>query len=516
MRTTSTFSRSHIATALGVLSASLLVSAAHAQSPSSTLRLVSEAPAPVSTAASAMSEQELRDIAIDAYVYAYPMVLMELARRNTTSVQSPVDGKAPMNQFGHKAIFPDPSAKDTTWPSVDALYSNLWFDVSRQPLILKLPAAGDRYYMLSALDMWSDVFASRGSRTNGPGAQTFAIVGPNWQGAVPAGVEVLRSPTSTGWLVGWTQARGLDDLAAANQFQAGMSATPFMPPVSAAGQAYPATRGNPYPLTGPGIGDTPIRRSVPAAQPVAGSGTPTEQVAAMDAASFFSVFFDVLRENPPHANDYPILDRMRRIGLDAKLPLSYGRLSPAVQQALADAQPLAGRRIADTVGRVGVNLNGWNTVLSGIGTYGTDYTRRAAIAYAGLGANTPEDAIYPVTMSDDRGRPLRSDEDYVIHFDKGQLPPTHAFWSIHAYDSKRGFADNPIHRFALRSTDKLRYNDDGSLDIYVQRKDPGERKRSNWLPAPADDAAYMLSMRLYWPQDTALDGAWAPPPVRRD
>ena len=193
-------------------------------------------------------------------------------------------------------------------------------------------------------------------------------------------------------------------------------------------------------------------------------GTPSEQAAALDAASFFALFFDTLRNNPPHANDGPMLDRMRRIGLDDRRPFNFGRLSPEVQQALADAQPLAGRRIADGVTRLGTPLNGWNTVLSGIGTYGTDYTRRASIAYAGLGAPTPEDVLYPVTVADSKGRTLNSDEDYVLHFEKGQLPPANAFWSLHVYNSQHGFAANPANRY-VRSTDGLKYNADGSLDV---------------------------------------------------
>jgi hypothetical protein len=364
--------------------------------------------------------------------------------------------------------------------------------------------------------MWSDVFASRGTRTNGNGAQSFAIVGPGWQGSVPPGMDVIHSPTATGWLIGWTQAGGPQDYAAVNQIQAGMTASPMAAPVLARPAANRGSR-SAYPQTGPGVGSAPIGSDLPPPMPVTvPDGTPAEQAAGMDAASFFTLFFDVMRNNPPHANDTPILDRMRRIGLDSRQPFSYGRLSPAVQQALAQAQPLAGRRIADGVSRLGTPMNGWSTVLSGIGTYGTDYTRRAAIAYAGLGAPTPEDVLYPVTVSDSKGRALNSDEDYVLHFDKGQLPPVNAFWSLHVYDDKHGFADNPANRYVLRSTDGLKYNADGSLDIYIQRRDPGERKRSNWIATPAADAPFLLSMRLYSPQDTALDGLWAPPPVKED
>ncbi|KOF53564.1 hypothetical protein AD428_12830 [Achromobacter sp. DMS1] len=509
-----------LAGALGVCFAAAV--SAQPPAPQPSLRLVSETPyqpggAP---AAAPMSEEELRDTAVDAYVYAYPMVLMELARRQATAVQTPLDGKAPMNQFGHKAAFPDPQATDTPWPSADTLYSSLWFDVSRTPLVVRLPDTGGRYTVLSALDMWSDVFASRGTRTNGPGAQSFLLVGPGWQGTPPAGMDVIHSPTSTGWLLGWTQTGSPSDYAAVNQIQSAMTATPMAAPAAASASSRPARhRGgvSPYPMTGSGIGTAPIGSDVPMPTPVQlPAGTPAEQAASLDAATFFGLFFDVLRNNPPHANDTPMLERMRRIGLDTRAPFSYARLSPAVQQALTDAQPVAGRRIADSVWRLGTPMNGWNTVLTGIGTYGADYTRRAAIAYAGLGAPTPEDVLYPVTVSDADGDPLQADEDYVLHFDKGQLPPVNAFWSLHLYNDKHNFADNAAKRYVIRSTDDLKYNSDGSLDIYIRRSDPGDSKRSNWLPTPTADGPFLLSMRLYWPKNTALDGLWAPPPVQED
>jgi hypothetical protein len=232
----------------------------------------------------------------------------------------------------------------------------------------------------------------------------------------------------------------------------------------------------------------------------------------MDAATFFGVFADAVRNNPPHANDYPMLDRLRRIGLGTSPAPAFSQLDPAVQQALTQAGPEAGRRIADYVARLGSGMNGWNTVLGGIGTYGTNYLRRAAVAYAGLGAGLPEDVLYPVTLIDSDGDRLMGGDDYVLHFDKGQLPPVNAFWSLNLYGPDQAFVDNQAHRYAIHSTDKLRYNADGSLDIYIQNRAPSRDRQANWLPAPAD-GPFMLNMRLYWPQDLALDQRWAPPPV---
>jgi hypothetical protein len=494
MRTVPISGKLRLAVLACVLGASY---AAHAQSPTPTMRLVSETPYPTTAPAPTVSAAELHDIAVDAYIYAYPMVLMEVTRRSATNVASPLDGKAPMNQFGHKTAFPDARTPDARWPSTDTLYSSMWFDVTNQPLIVRVPDAGNRYYVLSLMDMWTDVFGSRGTRTNGPGPQSFAIVGPYWQGTLPAGVDVLRSPTNMGWVLGHVETRGVADYANVNQFQAGWAAAPFVP--SQAGRppfAFNMSAGQVNPA---------LNSQMP----------PADQVASMDAATFFGIFAEAVRNNPPHANDYPMLDQLRRIGLGTNRPLVFTQLDPAVQQALAQAGPEAGRRIGDYVGRLGTGMNGWNTISNGIGTYGTNYIRRAAVAYAGLGAGVPEDIMYPVTLLDAKGQRLDGKEDYVLHFDKGQLPPVHAFWSLNLYGPQETFVDNQANKYAIHSTDALKYNADGSLDIYIQHDTPRRERQSNWLPAP-DKGAFMLNMRLYWPKDLALDGDWAPPPVQED
>jgi hypothetical protein len=439
-----------------------------------------------------VSGEELRGTAIDAYIYAYPMVLMEVTRRVSTGVTSAADGRAPMNQFGHKTAFPDAHTPDTRWPSTDTLYSSLWYDVSAQPLVVRIPDAGNRYYVLSLLDMWTDTYASRGTRVIGDRPQTFAIVGPYWRGSLPPGVDIVRSPTSTGWVLAHVQTNGSADYSAVNGFQTGMTTMPY----AGAGQPYPPQ---------PSLLNFAVNPQM----------SPAQQVANMDANTYFSIFFDTLRNNPPHANDYPILDRMRRIGL-GNGPFVFNQLDPAVQQALTQAGPEAGKRIADQVAFLGTSLNGWRMVVHGIGTYGADYTRRAAIAYAGLGAGVPEDVVYPVTRVDEKGRLLVGNDKYVLHFRRDQLPPSNAFWSLILYGSNQAFLDNAANKYAIHSTDDLKYNDDGSLDIYIQRRPPSREKQSNWLPAPGDDQVFNLNMRIYWPRAAVLDGVWAPPPVRED
>lgn len=135
------------------------------------------------------------------------------------------------------------------------------------------------------------------------------------------------------------------------------------------------------------------------------------------------------------------------------------------------------------------------------------------IAWVGLGANAAEDAVYPTARVDADGQPLNGANEYVLHFDKGRLPPAEAFWSLTLYNDRQSFVGNPINRYAIGDRDKLRYNPGGSLDIYIQNGSPGKDRESNWLPAPKD--SFNLMLRLYWPEPAVLDGTWQPPAVKR-
>jgi hypothetical protein len=441
-------------------------------------------------AARSISADEAAEIAIDTYIYAYPLLIMGVTRRVMTNIETAdnVIGRAPINQFAHVPAFPDHTFTDVVRPNADTLYSLLFFDVSKEPLLIDVPDSGGRYYLLPMLDMWTDVFASPGKRTTGTDAQSFALLGPAWSGQLPKDVEPLRSPTNAGWIVGRTQTNGKADYENVHKFQSELIAKPL----SARGKPYSPPKGK-------------IDSSV--------SMTPPDrQVAGMNVQDFFSRFLELLKENPPHPNDYAIIHRAKRIGLEEGKSFDLSRTRPEIRAAIEAAPTEALKRITN-VGSAGTAVNGWRLLLSPIGTYGTDYLRRALIAFGGLGANVLEDAIYPTAFTDSSGRPFDSGNDYVIHFENDQIPPVRAFWSLTMYNDKQLFPENPISRYAIGDRDPLKFNGNGSLDLYIQRDSPGSDKESNWLPAPKS-GAFSMNLRLYWPKRTALEG-WAPPPVKR-
>jgi len=203
--------------------------------------------------------------------------------------------------------------------------------------------------------------------------------------------------------------------------------------------------------------------------------------------------------------------QMRRLGL---VPgASFAALDARVKTALA-AVPAAGlAAMSEAFPRIARIVDGWQMNIDTMGVYGNFYVKQAIVTMVGLGANSAEDAVYPVLMADADGAPLDGGHDYVIHFEADALPPVHAFWSVTMYDAQGFQVANPINRFAIGDRDALRYNDDGSLDLYLQVASPGAEKESNWLPA--GPGALGVTMRLYWPEPSVLDGTWSPPPVKK-
>jgi hypothetical protein len=375
-------------------------------------------------------------------------------------------------------------------PNFDTLYSSGWLDLTKEPVVVTAPDTDGRYYMLPMLDMWSDVFAVPGKRTTGTQAGNFAVVPPEWRGNLPDGIERIAAPTRYVWIIGRTQTNGPKDYDAVHKVQDGYKITPL----SQWGKA-------PAPVT------AKIDPAVDVKTP------PLEQVNNMPAAKFFAYAAELMKANPPHITDQPIIARMKRIGIEVGESFDASKVSPAVKEAL-DAAPAASLKLMSeklpTLARV---VNGWSMNTDTMGVYGTYYLKRAIVAMVGLGANLPEDAVYPLALADSERKPLDGASNYVLHFTKAELPPVSAFWSVTMYD-KEGFqVANPINRFAIGSSDALTYNGDGSLDLYIQRANPGTDKESNWLPAASGILG--VTMRLYAPRPQVLDGRWSPPAVQR-
>jgi uncharacterized protein (TIGR02246 family) len=203
---------------------------------------------------------------------------------------------------------------------------------------------------------------------------------------------------------------------------------------------------------------------------------------------------------------------LARLGIVPGKGFDATRLDPAATNALADVPAAAFGEIMTHEADAGEDVNGW-TFSTRTGLYGTDYLQRAFVTAIGLGANRPEDAIYPKTGVDSDGKPLSGANHYLMHFPAGQTPPVNGFWSLTMYDAAYFFVANPLNRYTLSPRNALKYNPDGSLDLLIGQESPGKDWESNWLPAPKGE--FTLMMRLYWPKEAVIAGRWAPPAVRQ-
>ncbi|MGY2492530.1 DUF1254 domain-containing protein [Cupriavidus sp. CP313] len=438
-----------------------------------------------------ISEQEAYEIARDAYVYAYPLLLTQITLQKLTNFAEPVPGNVfgPANQFHHARAFPNPEDKIVIRENVDTLYSAAVLDLKTSPMVLSVPAT-DRYFMLPMLSLWTDVFAVPGTRTTGRNtARNFLVVGPQWSGKAPAGLEVIKSPTSLVWIIGRTQTNGAADYANVHKVQDGYKVTPL----AAWGKAsYVPPKGRVDPR-------------------VDMKTSPPDQVDRMDAATYFGRFAALLKDNPPNQVDYPIIHRLERAGFKADKGFDIPAMPAATRQAIERGHA-AGKQLVLAEGRkaAGFGGKGW-VYTTRSGAYGADYVYRAAIAQCCVGENLPQDAIYPSLSSDSEGRPLDGNNRYVLRFAKGKLPPVDGFWSVTAYDTAGYFIPNALKRHAIGDRDKLVANADGSVDLYVQADSPGKDKEANWLPV--GKAPFTLLMRLYSPREEVLGSAWTPPAV---
>ncbi len=429
-------------------------------------------------------------IAVEAYTYLYPLVLMDVTRRQATNVESANDlpGRGPADAFTHMREFPGADFRDVVKPNFDTLYSPAWLPLHDEPRIVSLPDAGDNYYLLPMYDMWSEIFACPGTRTHGGGAATFALCGPGWEGTLPDGVERIDAPTPWVWIIGRTKASPAL-YPQVREFQDGMSVMPL--------SAWPG----PAPAVGGSV-DPSIDATTP----------PLRQVFALDAAGFFSYAAELMREHAPHFNDWPQLKRLERIGIVAGESFDLAAAAPEARTALEAAVPKAIALITARQQMLAPPHAGWISLTESMGAWGTNYLRRACVDLIGLGANLPEDAIYPVSYVDADGDPYDGANDYRLRFAADALPPVLAFWSLTLYDDEGFQVANELDRFAIGDRDDLEYNADGSLDILVQHAQP-EGGTSNWLPAPS--GSFNLCMRLYNPKPEALDGTWLLPGVTK-
>jgi hypothetical protein len=449
---------------------------------------------------SAISDEELTAKAVDAYIYGYPLVLMNQAKKLfiNTILPSNVNGHAPINQFGYFPLH-DPSFTAIASPNVDTVQTYAWLDLTSEPIVMQIPDSQGRFWLTPILDAYTNVVATPGTRSTGNGAQTYVIVGPNWRKPLRDDLTPIHVPTNLAWILGRTEVDAAGDYAAADAIRRQYA----LVPLSSYGRPYTQPSGT----IDSTVTDTP----------------PTAVVEGMSVETFFDTLAQLMVQNPPNLPD----DASILVDLSMVMAALH---SPEKVRLLSNVPQLAASRMVAKGPSVGYIVNGWRITPREVGAYGTDYDLRYGVGRVGLGANLAADTVYAGTRVDGAGHPLNSTNAYTIHFAPGLTPPVKAFWSVTLYNQNSSLVANPSNIYAVGShREPLQYNADGSLDLYLQASPPAIRT-ANWLPTPDPTYAatlpngqrgtrgsFALTMRLYWPSasdPTIVDRTWQPPPVQ--
>jgi len=442
--------------------------------------------------------KERRDgvaLAAEAYLYAMPLVLMDVTREET--FKHPAARAAEPNRMYNIPILADARFRTVIRPNVDTLYSIAWLRLEQEPLVLTVPANEGRYFVVQFMDAWTNVFAAPGIRTLGDRPARFFIVGPDYKGETPGGMERIVAPTDMVWILARVHARDNADLRAAQVLQHRID----LRPLSRLGDGG----------FGPILPD-PAGRDAKRSEPL-------EIVRAMDTSEFFRRFIALTAKNPPAPADAPFIGRvLEPLGLSPAKPLSWHRLPADTRRQLERGKTAVWKvlteRAAVEKSRTPTGWAGFEAV-GKIGAYGTDYKTRAGVAAFGLAANLPQDAVYLNASVDGEGRDLEGGKAYRLRFAAGETPPVRGFWSITLYDREGYLVEHPLQRYAIKQFDPLVYEPDGSLILHIQPDDPGPARRANWLPSPKS-GRFVLSLRAYWPDRRILERDWMPPGLERD
>ncbi len=445
---------------------------------------------------SQLTPQEARNIAKEAYVYGFPMVVNYKTMYMYALNEESPEFKGSFNELSCDARLFTPEDKAIVTPNSDTPYCMFWVDLRQEPQVISVPEMEkDRFYHFQLIDLYTHNFAYIGTLTTGNKAGSYLMVRQGWQGDKPDGIDgVIPCETDLFFIVVRTQLMDENDLDNVKQIQDAYRL-----------QGLSAFQGNTFP-----------KRSAPDDFPEWNEGN-------QFTAQAFSYLDVMLKLITPVDKEKPLLKKFARLGIGTEGGFDINRFSPQVQKAINEGVKEGFAEIEAFIQKVGsdplasAKIFGTRAFLteSARNNYGLDefFVLRAASAHTGLYGNSGYEAIYPSYLSESPGIPYDASENkYTMTFKKGQLPPVKAFWSLSIYDGKTQlFIHNPLDRYLLNSNmlDDFVYNDDGSLTLYIQKESPGAALKANWLPAP--DGPFYCVMRLYGPEDAALSGEWVNP-----
>lgn len=424
------------------------------------------------------TDENIWETVEDAYVYAFPLVLMDATETLATNTEEVVTKKAPVNQFIHSVALADAQFKTVVTPNVDTIYSQVWYDLSEEPMVYELPET-DRFCKVQVLDGWTNTAAVLDK------AGAYAITLSTWEGELPEGVTRIDVPTSMAWSITRIILSGEEDLPNVYAIQEKMKLMPLSDYIS--GDTYEPPRGS-YSEENDYI--------------------PVDKVLSMDPITFFNKANELMVKNSPAAADKEMLEKIAAVNIGPGMEFDTSVLTGDVAENWKTMLTEIQLKLIKEGQKFSKKLGQWDYFGEPIGDFNTEYAYRALVALAGLGANTVEVALYPKIEQDADGNTLTGEKSYILHFESYPQVLEGGFWSVTAYGDDDFLIDNPIDRYCINDRSDLKVNDDGSVDVILSKDAPEDT--TNWLPV--DNGGFHLYMRIYTPDMDALE-TWTAPTI---
>ena len=424
------------------------------------------------------TDENIWETVEDAYVYAFPLVLMDATETSATNTEEAVTGKAPVNQFIHSVALANAQFRNVVTPNVDTIYSQVWYDLSEEPMVYELPET-DRFCKVQVLDGWTNTAAVLDK------AGAYAITLSTWEGELPEGVTRIDVPTSMAWSITRIVLSGEEDLPNVYAIQEKMKLMPLSDYIS--GDTYEPPRGS-YSEENDYI--------------------PVDKVLSMDPITFFNKANELMVKNPPAAADKEMLEKIAAVNVGPGMEFDTSVLTGYVAENWKTMLTEIRIKLIKEGQKFSKKLGQWDYFGEPIGDFNTEYAYRALVALAGLGANTVEVALYPKIEQDADGNTLTGEKSYLLHFESYPQVLEGGFWSVTAYGDDDFLIDNPVDRYCINDRSDLQANDDGSVDVILSEDAP--ENTTNWLPV--GDGGFHLYMRIYTPDMDALE-TWTAPTI---
>ena len=419
-------------------------------------------------------------LGVQAYIYGLPLKVTERERRlrlNERKLNFVMDKEicpcAPINTFGHMKKLATADDQLPYTPNNDTVYSGVLLELKNEPIIVTLPDVYDRYWSAQIADAYLENLPYLGTRaTQGKGGN-YMFVGPNWKGAAPDDVILRRMPTNTGVIAlrygAVKEVPGDIEAVLKIQKQVFTTGLSFWGKENGFGKTNPVTM--------------------------------SRKTYKGDLA-FYEQMADLLTENPPRKSTRESVGMFQSIGIELGKPFNKNTLDPAIKaglkRALADVKDIMTWKVKY---RGTAYQTRWNNLHQG--QYGFHFINRAEGALEGLLVHDREEGMYFSTYEDGNGQLLDGSQQYVLHFEKDEIPTVKdkGFWSLTMYGTNFQLVKNEISRFAIGDRiPNLKYNNDGSLTLYIQNQPP-KGYESNWLPSPSE-GMFRINYRIYMPEKT--------------